>query len=120
MSLARKAREANAPSNLTKAAEIELAVTVLCHSAIRTVDYFNSFLQKYGENSTISKVKLHRTKCAAVIKNIVAPSFKAEMLDELRDKPFTLLIDESTDVGTTKLLCVCVRYVSLKKKEICT
>ena len=121
LNLIRTQRETNKISGATKAAEIELAVTILCHSAIQSVDHFNDFLKKkYGENSTAGNVRLRRSKCAALIKNVVTSAFKKEMINELNCKPYALLIDEFTDVGTTKLLCICVRYVSLKKKEIGT
>jgi len=36
----------------------------------------------------------------------------------LRNCPYSLIIDESTDVGTVKYLCVCIRYFSMKTQKI--
>ncbi|XP_076049704.1 uncharacterized protein LOC143030440 [Oratosquilla oratoria] len=49
----------------------------------------------------------------------VSPTLKQELKKELGEK-FTLLVDESTDVGTVKYLCIAIRYCSKKEKRIVT
>ena len=44
-------------SNETKAAEIELAVTIASHSAIRSADHFTEYMKKHGEGSVLGGSK---------------------------------------------------------------
>jgi hypothetical protein len=56
-------------------------------------------------------LKLHRTKCAGLIKNVIAPLLEDQVKD-LQDVPYSFIIDESTDNSTVKYLCICVKYHS--------
>lgn len=60
------------------------------------------------------KVELHRTKCTAIIKNVIAPDLLSELIDDVSDMPYSLIIDESTDVSTIKYMCICIKYFSSK------
>uniref|UniRef100_A0A131YUN9 Zinc finger protein n=1 Tax=Rhipicephalus appendiculatus TaxID=34631 RepID=A0A131YUN9_RHIAP len=56
---------------------------------------------------------MHRTKCAAVIKNVLAPHFKRKLDKMVKEAPgYSLMLDESTDVSATKHLCVSVRFLN--------
>ena len=63
---------------------------------------------------------MHRTKCSGLIKNVIGPSLKNEMIGDLKSKNFALSIDEATDVSVHKTLCMVVRYVSDTKNAIAT
>ena len=63
---------------------------------------------------------MHRTKCTAIIKNFVSASLKEELKNDLQGKKFVLLVDESTDIGTQKHLCILVRFYCDKKDKIRT
>ena len=65
----------------------------------------------------MGNVKLHRTKCSAILKDIVSASLLEEQISELKATKYSLLIDESTDVAGTKHLCLCVRYFS--ERQLC-
>ena len=116
----RTARQSKSQDDLTKAAELELAVNIACHGSIKSVDHISELLKKHGQGSTLGSIRMHRTKCAAIIKNVIAPVLKEQVAKEIKDKPYALLVDESTDVSTNKLLCVCVRYFSEDKSDIIT
>ena len=118
--IVKKAPRESKTSNETKATEIELAVTIASHSAIRSADHFTEYMKKHGEGSVLGGVKVHRTKCAKLLENVVAPDLKKYLVQDTKDRKYCLLIDESTDVGNIKLLVICVRYVSLTKNEIAT
>ena len=51
-------------------------------------------------------------KATALCKEVVSEAFKKELADELRDSPYSILIDETTDLSTNKLLAVVVRHYS--------
>ena len=51
---------------------------------------------------------------------MVAPAIKEELGKEVKRKNFSVKFDESTDISTTKLLCVMVRYHSDSKNKIVT
>ncbi|RUS91788.1 hypothetical protein EGW08_000496 [Elysia chlorotica] len=61
-------------------------------------------------------MKLHRTKCAALIRKAVAPSLKEELREDFSGQKFSVLIDESTDISLQKLMCVVVVYVGKNGK----
>lgn len=55
-------------------------------------------------------MSMKRTKTTAIIKNVIGDTQKNELANILRDVHFSLLTDESTDIGTIKTSCVVVRY----------
>lgn len=65
-------------------------------------------------------ISVHRTKCSALIKNVLSPAVLKELLTDLKNQPYSLIIDESTDIGMEKQLCVVVRYFSKEKAGIGT
>ncbi|XP_044595533.1 uncharacterized protein LOC123272663 [Cotesia glomerata] len=57
------------PNNKVKVAELQLAAFIAEHTSIITVDHLTELLKKIEPDSDVfSKMKLHRTKCAALIK----------------------------------------------------
>eukprot|EP00794_Sanderia_malayensis_P008711 gene8711-biopygen7029 len=106
--------------DLVKEAEIELSVTVACHSAIMTIDHLGEVIVKNGKGSKLENIKLHRRKCTKIISNVVAPAIKEELAKNVKGKTFSVILDESTDVSTTKLPCVMVRYHSDSQNKIMT
>jgi hypothetical protein len=53
-----------------KAIELQIAVSMTYHCAIRTVDHLSETMIAHGHGSTLEHLKLHRSKCACLIKNI--------------------------------------------------
>jgi hypothetical protein len=51
----------------------------------------NCFIAKDKEKQ---KLKLHRTKCSALIKNVLAPSFLEDIISDVRNSPYSLIVDE--------------------------
>ena len=54
--------------------------------------------------------KMHKTKCTAVITSVLASHFREELREDIGESPYSLYLDESTDVSVNKLLCICVKY----------
>lgn len=63
-------------------------------------------------------MRLHRTKCSALIRNILYEHFKSELQKDIGNGHFSLLIDESTDISVTKLLAVCIVYFSKEQSRV--
>ena len=103
-----------------KEAEIELSVTVVCHSAILTMDDLGEVIVKNGKGSKLETIKLPLRKCTKIISKVVAPAIKDELGKDVKGKDFSVILDESTDISTTKLLCVMVHYHSDSKNKIVT
>jgi len=74
----------------------------------------------HGKGSTLEEIKIHRTKCECLIKNIISPSVKSDLIDDFKGRKYAIFIDESTDISIQKHLCSLLRYVSEKKNEIIT
>ena len=103
-----------------KKIELELAVAITCHCAIRAVDHFGEIIVKHGDKSKLGVLKLHRAKCSQLIKRVISPALYDELRSDVSGKKFSVLIDESTDVSCKKYLSVTVRYFSEKQEKICT
>jgi len=53
-----------------KKAEIRLAVSVACHTAIKSVDHIAEIVKSEGTGSVWENTKLHRTKCGKIISKV--------------------------------------------------
>lgn len=73
-----------------------------------------------GTGSVLENLKLHRTKCTALLNWVVSPSLRDEPISDTKGKKFSLMVGESTDVACEKLLAGCARYFSEKSGEITT
>lgn len=102
----------------TQEVELMLAVQTACHASIRTIDHLGEILVKYGKKSAFANIKLHRTKCTKLITEVIGPVFKESMLDDVTDKKFSLIIDETTDVSSEKELAIIIRYYSETNQKI--
>nr|XP_042909175.1 uncharacterized protein LOC122271550 [Parasteatoda tepidariorum] len=111
----------------TTSFEIKLAAFVACHTSIRSVDHLTELLksefppQSSSSSSSsicLKDIKLHRTKCSAIIKKDIAPALFEEQIEGIKDEMFSLIIDESTDVSCVKHLCLCIRYYHPKDNRI--
>jgi hypothetical protein len=59
-----------------KVVELQNAVSMTCHNAIRTVDHLSEIMIAHGHGSTLEHIKLHGNKYACVIENIISPALK--------------------------------------------
>ena len=97
------------PVNKKRRLELRVALQTAVCTSFRSLDSLGSILeQELGRGA----FQMHRTKCMALVKKILSPHFKEELRKDIQDVPFSLLIDESTDVSVSKLLGVSIRYFS--------
>jgi hypothetical protein len=88
-----------------KAVELQIPLSMTWHFAIRTVDHLSEIMIAHGHGSTLEYIKLLRSKCACLIKNIISPALKTELIDGFQNKKYAMILDESTDISTQKHLC---------------
>ncbi|XP_044588770.1 uncharacterized protein LOC123267949 [Cotesia glomerata] len=104
--------------------ELQLAVHVACHSSIRVIDHLSDLMKDHFKSYNDKNIKLdqylriHRTKCTALLTKVIAPSLFKQQLRDIKDVSFSLILDESTDVSCTKHLCICIRYFNSRKEKI--
>ena len=101
-----------------KEMDIKLALHVICHSSINSIDHLTDLLRLLGKGSRLEKVQMHRTKCSKLTMNVIAPVFLKELVDDIGDTPYSIIVDESTDVSVMKYMAYCVRYFSEKLQNV--
>ncbi|GFO11546.1 Zinc finger mym-type protein 1 [Plakobranchus ocellatus] len=107
-------------SDDVKSAKLQLAAAMACHCSISAIDHLGEIIVKYGQGSTIGNIKIHRTKCANLIKNVLSPSLKEVVISNFKNKKYCIIVDESTDVSTYKHLCILVRFFSDQLNAVST
>ncbi|CAH1106057.1 unnamed protein product [Psylliodes chrysocephalus] len=88
-------------------AEIKFAVFISEHNLPkRLCDHLVPLLKYIFPDSQIAKeIQMGRTKCTCVIKNVLGQYHFSKMVKKLKCKKFSILIEESTDIGTIKNMC---------------
>ncbi|CAG4936527.1 unnamed protein product [Parnassius apollo] len=97
--------------------EARVALFTAMHTSIRTVDHLGEVIN-YSHEKEINKMQMHRTKCTYVIKNILASHFTELIKNDIKEQPYSLLIDESTDIAVQKYLGLIVIYYSTTHEKI--
>ncbi|XP_042145529.1 uncharacterized protein LOC121835415, partial [Ixodes scapularis] len=95
-----------------KMAEIKLSAFITEHSlSFKVMDHMGELVKTVFPDSKIAEqVRLHKTKCTSIVKNVLAKAEVQSLSAILRKTRFSLFVDEGTDVSSTKLLCCVVRY----------
>lgn len=106
-------------TNEDKERYIRFAVYIAMHSAVSTIDHLTDILEADGKAS-FEKMRLHRTMCANTIKYVVGSSLLENLLEDNKDKPFSVIVDESTDITINKYMCICVKYYSAMAGKVVT
>lgn len=106
-------QEPKIKNNEVKMAEIKIAAFFAEHNlAFHLIDHLTPLLKEIFPDSKIcSKLELHRTKCTSIINKIIAPVETSDITDIILKNPFSVLVDESTDISSQKFLCLLVRFV---------
>lgn len=106
-------------TDTTKISESKIATFIAEHCSLNTVDHMMEILPQVDPSPDLSsKLKLHRTKCSMLIKNVLGPCMLSELMEEIGDSPYFIIMDESTDVSTQKVLCVMLRFFSAKQRQL--
>ena len=109
----------NPVNNETKLAEAKASLFIAEHCSFKVTDHLCDLCKScFADSKAIRNFKLHRTKCSAIVCNVLAPHFEMQLKVDIGDSGYSLLLDESTDFSVTKLLGIVIRYYSLAKKSI--
>lgn len=71
-----------------------LALYTAVHSPFLSMDHLGEVCCTVFKDSKGADFCLHRTKCANIITNVLAPHFIEELLHDLNDSSFSLILDE--------------------------
>ena len=108
-------------TKLQQVAEIRAATFVAKHTALMSKDHLMLLMPSIFPDSKIAtNLSMHRTKCTGLIKNLIGRCLVKELLEDVGDSFYSLIIDESTDISQKKLLAVFIRYFSKTKCKIIT
>lgn len=103
-----------------KIAEIKLCALLVEHNvAFNCIDHIVDVLKDIFDDSEIcQKIQLKRTKATNVIKNVISPFAKQLLAKKLMMSKFSVMIDESTDIGCESTMCVIVRFHDNEEQRI--
>lgn len=68
----------------------------------------------------LQSLSLGRTKSICLVRKVLGPFFEKSLCEDIAGMPFSLMIDESTDISTSKLLATSIRYFSISKQRVIT
>lgn len=96
----------------TKKADIYISSFIAEHNLPFTVtEHLPKLLSAVCSDSEIAKkIKCSRTKTTAIVKNVIGLTNFENICSILRNVKFSIIIDESTDLGCTKHLVIVARY----------
>uniref|UniRef100_H3BFK0 DUF4371 domain-containing protein n=1 Tax=Latimeria chalumnae TaxID=7897 RepID=H3BFK0_LATCH len=106
-----------------KTAELKLAGFLAEHNiAMRAADHLTDVLKDIFKDSNITQnLSFGRTKATAISKNIIGSCYFEELSEILKRKKSSVLIDESTDIGNVKTLCIVVHFFdNTKSVQTCS
>lgn len=108
-------------SNDEEIRDLKLAFYIASHSSIRTIDHLGELLKDMdGPTSSFNTLELHRTKCSKLIINVIAPCFLKELVQDVGNGAYSIIIDELTDICTYKYMAFCIQYYSQTASNIIT
>ena len=103
----------------TSKLEGNIAMFMSCHCAIMNCDHLVDLCKNTIHDSKIaSKLKMHRTKCSAIIKNVLSTHFEDDLINDIGNGNFSLLLDESNDITVFKMLGVAIVYFSKRYNKV--
>ena len=80
--------------------------------------HLGEIVTKYGKNSDLGSIQLHRTKCTKLITEVLDTALKEDLKEDLQGKFFCLIVDETTDISVEKDLAIIIRYFSVKHGKV--
>ena len=100
-----------------KVNEVKLAIFISAHAPNLTVDHLGEMIKKFDSTAkNITEMRIHRTKCLRLQKHVIAPEFMKDLLNDIGDSFYSLIIDESTNIANIACLGLCIRYYSEKNE----
>lgn len=99
----------------------KLALYVACHTSINAVDHLNDVCKvAFHGNSLTANLRLHRSKCTCILNNVLAPYFQHNLITDIGNSFFSIIIYESKDISIQKFLGIIIIYFSESQNQIVT
>lgn len=110
----------NVKDAISRAEIIVAAMAVEHHFSYKFMEHLSEIFPKIFPDSEIAKsYASKRTKCSAIVNNVLAESFKKDLLKDIHQaQHFSLIIDESTDISTDSVMAIVVKYFDLQKQSV--
>ena len=89
--------------------EIEVATFIVNNNLPLSITEPLVVLLRKANPKIVAKMHLGRKKCTNLVKKVIAPSYRQSAVDIMKESPYSLLADESTDVASKKSLAVFAR-----------
>lgn len=70
-----------------------IALFTAVHTPFQSMHHLGEMCCKVFSDSKAANINLHRTKCSNIITNVLAPHFIDELLDDLKNSYFSLILD---------------------------
>lgn len=99
-------------SDVQKRRELKIAAYAACNIPISTVDELGEIL-----SDEFGSFDLDSTKCTTIITSLLGPYFKEQLLDDVGQSPYSLLVEQSTDISVKPLLGISIRYFSQRHNQ---
>lgn len=99
--------------------ELKLCSFMAEHNiSYQTMDHLSEILKCIPDSKIAADIKLKRTKCTNVIKNVIGECHKSNLETLLKSTKFSVLVDESTDISSVKTMCIVVRLYDPETERI--
>ncbi|KAK9877177.1 hypothetical protein WA026_016925 [Henosepilachna vigintioctopunctata] len=97
---------------LKKKTELKISAFLAQHNlSFSLMDDLILFLKDtFTDSNTIKSINLGRTKTTNAIKTVLTPIFSQELVDKLKETPFSIIMDETTDISVKKQCALTVIY----------
>lgn len=112
-----------------KKAEIKIVSVLVEHNVpFHVMDHLSDVIKDAFPDSEIArKFSCKRTKSSAIAYNVLGGHFEEKLIQDLKSglSTFSVIIDESTDVSTKKVLAIAIKFYSernacVKTRFLCT
>ncbi|CAH1977514.1 unnamed protein product [Acanthoscelides obtectus] len=102
------------PQQMAKVGEIKLACFIAEHNlAFNVASHLTNLIKSVCPDSkTAEYLSMSRTKARAIVVNVTGKTAEENLIKNLRENEFALLVDESTDKSTIKHLALIARLVN--------
>lgn len=86
--------------------------------SINTSDHLVDVKKCFDDDTRVTQISLHRTKCTAILKHVTMPHFIDKLKEDINGRKFSVLLDESTNISVNKHLGRAICFYSESAKKI--
>ncbi|XP_017483293.1 PREDICTED: uncharacterized protein LOC108372153 isoform X2 [Rhagoletis zephyria] len=109
-------------NDLVKVAELQIIMFLIQHNLpFALITPLVLLIRHIASDSEIcKKLKIGKTKATETVKTAIFHEARKDIIDILQNQTFSMIIDETTDISTSKCLAIVVRYfdkTSLKVRD---